>query len=65
MQVRSQDAVFGLAVSREGRDTAWTWLKVVLKPTSFVKPQKPLGVKALMFILRSDNSVLIRIILKN
>ncbi|KAF3446074.1 hypothetical protein FNV43_RR11253 [Rhamnella rubrinervis] len=26
-EVRSQDAVFGLAVSMEGRDTAWTWLK--------------------------------------
>ncbi|XP_059453182.1 aminopeptidase M1-like [Corylus avellana] len=26
-EVRSQDAVFGLAVSIEGRETAWTWLK--------------------------------------
>ncbi|XP_061374887.1 aminopeptidase M1 [Gastrolobium bilobum] len=26
-EVRSQDAVFGLAVSREGRDVAWAWLK--------------------------------------
>ncbi|XP_021673011.2 aminopeptidase M1 [Hevea brasiliensis] len=26
-EVRSQDAVFGLAVSKEGRETAWTWLK--------------------------------------
>ncbi|XP_031283763.1 aminopeptidase M1 [Pistacia vera] len=26
-EVRSQDAVFGLAVSREGRETAWKWLK--------------------------------------
>ncbi|KAF8401039.1 hypothetical protein HHK36_014342 [Tetracentron sinense] len=26
-EVRSQDAVFGLAVSREGRETAWGWLK--------------------------------------
>ncbi|GAB2223006.1 hypothetical protein Droror1_Dr00017140 [Drosera rotundifolia] len=26
-EVRSQDAIFGLAVSREGRETAWTWLK--------------------------------------
>ncbi|XP_026450343.1 aminopeptidase M1-like [Papaver somniferum] len=26
-EVRSQDAVFGLAVSREGRETAWCWLK--------------------------------------
>lgn len=26
-EVRSQDAVFGLAVSVEGRETAWTWLK--------------------------------------
>ncbi|KAK4768813.1 hypothetical protein SAY86_026963 [Trapa natans] len=26
-EVRSQDAVFGLAVSHEGRETAWTWLK--------------------------------------
>jgi hypothetical protein len=27
-KVRSQDAVFGLAVNREGRDVAWAWLKV-------------------------------------
>ncbi|XP_042961128.1 aminopeptidase M1-like isoform X2 [Carya illinoinensis] len=27
-EVRSQDAVFGLAVSKEGRENAWTWLKV-------------------------------------
>ncbi|XP_062159285.1 aminopeptidase M1-like isoform X2 [Alnus glutinosa] len=27
-EVRSQDAVFGLAVSSQGRETAWTWLKV-------------------------------------
>ncbi|XP_040997347.1 aminopeptidase M1-like [Juglans microcarpa x Juglans regia] len=27
-EVRTQDAVFGLLVSREGRETAWTWLKV-------------------------------------
>lgn len=26
-EVRSQDAVYGLAVSREGRETAWAWLK--------------------------------------
>ncbi|GLT85576.1 hypothetical protein SLE2022_037630 [Rubroshorea leprosula] len=26
-EVRSQDAVFGLYVSREGRETAWKWLK--------------------------------------
>ncbi|WCJ29383.1 aminopeptidase M1 [Euphorbia peplus] len=26
-EVRSQDAVFGLAVSKEGRETAWVWLK--------------------------------------
>ncbi|KAI9393365.1 hypothetical protein POPTR_006G224500v4 [Populus trichocarpa] len=26
-EVRSQDAVFGLAVSKEGRETAWAWLK--------------------------------------
>ncbi|XP_048435335.1 aminopeptidase M1 [Pyrus x bretschneideri] len=26
-EVRSQDAVFGLAVSSKGRETAWTWLK--------------------------------------
>ncbi|QCE16380.1 aminopeptidase M1 [Vigna unguiculata] len=26
-EVRSQDAVFGLAVNREGRDVAWLWLK--------------------------------------
>ncbi|ONI33136.1 hypothetical protein PRUPE_1G407900 [Prunus persica] len=26
-EVRSQDAVYGLAVSSEGRETAWTWLK--------------------------------------
>ncbi|XP_023898703.2 aminopeptidase M1-like [Quercus suber] len=26
-EVRSQDAVYGLAISREGRETAWTWLK--------------------------------------
>ncbi|KAL9267254.1 Aminopeptidase M1-like protein [Drosera capensis] len=26
-EVRSQDAIFGLAVSKEGRETAWTWLK--------------------------------------
>ncbi|KAI6679921.1 hypothetical protein NL676_033802 [Syzygium grande] len=26
-EVRSQDAVYGVAVCREGRDTAWTWLK--------------------------------------
>ncbi|KAG6674294.1 hypothetical protein I3842_15G034900 [Carya illinoinensis] len=30
-EVRSQDAVFGLAVSREGRETAWTWLKSILE----------------------------------
>lgn len=28
VKVRSQDAVFGLAVNREGRDVAWAWLKV-------------------------------------
>ncbi|KAK4412654.1 Aminopeptidase M1 [Sesamum alatum] len=27
-EVRSQDAVFGLSVSREARETAWNWLKV-------------------------------------
>nr|XP_043619415.1 aminopeptidase M1 [Erigeron canadensis] len=26
-EVRSQDVVFGLAVSRDGRDVAWNWLK--------------------------------------
>ncbi|CAI0401332.1 unnamed protein product [Linum tenue] len=26
-EVRSQDVVFGLAVSKEGRETAWEWLK--------------------------------------
>ncbi|CAA3003859.1 aminopeptidase M1 [Olea europaea subsp. europaea] len=26
-EVRSQDVVFGLSVSRDGRETAWTWLK--------------------------------------
>lgn len=26
-EVRCQDAVFGLNVSKEGRETAWTWLK--------------------------------------
>uniref|UniRef100_A0A7N2R7C8 Aminopeptidase n=1 Tax=Quercus lobata TaxID=97700 RepID=A0A7N2R7C8_QUELO len=26
-EVRTQDAVLGLAVSREGRETAWSWLK--------------------------------------
>ncbi|KAF9616987.1 hypothetical protein IFM89_033057 [Coptis chinensis] len=26
-EVRSQDAVYGLGVSREGRETAWRWLK--------------------------------------
>ncbi|PON95979.1 Peptidase M1, alanine aminopeptidase/leukotriene A4 hydrolase [Trema orientale] len=26
-EVRSQDVVLGLAVSKEGRETAWTWLK--------------------------------------
>nr|POE71728.1 aminopeptidase m1 [Quercus suber] len=26
-EVRTQDAVLGLAVSKEGRETAWTWLK--------------------------------------
>ncbi|KAK4599002.1 hypothetical protein RGQ29_009192 [Quercus rubra] len=26
-EVRPQDAVLGLSVSREGRETAWTWLK--------------------------------------
>ncbi|XP_058786017.1 aminopeptidase M1-like [Vicia villosa] len=26
-EVRSQDAVYGLRVSREGRDVAWSWLK--------------------------------------
>ncbi|KAJ4823485.1 AP-1 complex subunit mu-1-like [Turnera subulata] len=26
-EVRNQDAVFGLAVGREGREIAWTWLK--------------------------------------
>ncbi|XP_020203865.1 aminopeptidase M1 [Cajanus cajan] len=26
-EVRSQDAVFGLGVTREGRDVAWSWLK--------------------------------------
>ncbi|XP_043718554.1 aminopeptidase M1 [Telopea speciosissima] len=26
-EVRSQDAVFGLGVSKEGRETAWQWLK--------------------------------------
>ncbi|KAK7841344.1 aminopeptidase m1 [Quercus suber] len=28
-EVRTQDAVLGLAVSREGRETAWSWLKVI------------------------------------
>ncbi|GMN36050.1 hypothetical protein TIFTF001_005719 [Ficus carica] len=26
-EVRSQDAVFGVSVSKEGRETAWTWMK--------------------------------------
>ncbi|XP_058786060.1 aminopeptidase M1-like [Vicia villosa] len=26
-EVRSQDAIYGLRVSREGRDVAWSWLK--------------------------------------
>ncbi|XP_050245578.1 aminopeptidase M1-like isoform X7 [Quercus robur] len=26
-EVRTQDAVLGLAISREGRETAWSWLK--------------------------------------
>ncbi|KAJ8774038.1 hypothetical protein K2173_009469 [Erythroxylum novogranatense] len=26
-EVRNQDAVFGVAVGKEGRETAWTWLK--------------------------------------
>ncbi|XP_022864268.1 aminopeptidase M1 [Olea europaea var. sylvestris] len=26
-EVRSQDVVFGLSVTRDGRETAWTWLK--------------------------------------
>ncbi|KAL0017653.1 hypothetical protein SO802_004722 [Lithocarpus litseifolius] len=26
-EVRRQDAIFGLAISMEGRETAWTWLK--------------------------------------
>ncbi|KAL2545045.1 Aminopeptidase M1 [Forsythia ovata] len=26
-EVRSQDVVFGLSVSRDGRETAWSWLK--------------------------------------
>ena len=30
IKVRSQDAVFGLSISMEGRETAWTWLKVIL-----------------------------------
>ena len=29
VQVRSQDAVYGLAVSKEGREVAWKWLKVI------------------------------------
>ena len=28
VKVRSQDAVFGLAVTQEGRNVAWAWLKV-------------------------------------
>ncbi|KAK4388721.1 Aminopeptidase M1 [Sesamum angolense] len=28
-EVRSQDAVFGLSVSRDARETAWNWLKVI------------------------------------
>ncbi|XP_031371428.1 aminopeptidase M1-like isoform X2 [Punica granatum] len=32
LEVRSQDAVFGLDVSHEGRDTAWTWLKENWEP---------------------------------
>ncbi|XP_059454321.1 aminopeptidase M1-like isoform X2 [Corylus avellana] len=35
-EVRSQDAVCGLPVSREGRETAWTWLKF----TSFEKARE-------------------------
>lgn len=30
MQVRSQDAVFGLSVSKDARETAWNWLQVSL-----------------------------------
>lgn len=29
-EVRSQDVVFGLGVSREGREVAWNWFKVSL-----------------------------------
>lgn len=29
-KVRSQDAIFGLSVSKEGRETAWIWLQVDL-----------------------------------
>ena len=28
VKVRSQDAICGLGASGEGRDVAWTWLKV-------------------------------------
>lgn len=31
VKVRSQDAIFGLSVSREGRETAWKWLQVYLR----------------------------------
>lgn len=34
MQVRSQDVVFGLSVSSEAREIAWTWLKV--SPNIFI-----------------------------
>lgn len=30
LKVRSQDAIFGLSVSKEGRETAWIWLQVDL-----------------------------------
>lgn len=29
VKVRSQDAIFGLSVSKEGRETAWKWLQVI------------------------------------
>lgn len=36
-KVRSQDAVFGLAVGQEGREVTWTWLKVNNTTSSYMK----------------------------
>lgn len=37
VKVRSQDASFGLAVSLEGRDVAWEWLKVWTTQKQYMK----------------------------